>query len=345
MYLRIHLQLYVFLQRIDMIPSSKWFPNLMFFVPWSATSPIPAPPPLKDFRLDSLIQWAAGALLSAAPFAAFVLLGRLWREVTSRLWQVIYGRLPNTVHRRKPLPYSTQLQSPLQDTSSSYEPPLEEQIEEAEAVMAESTRQGEEELGTFEPDTAEPTSEVSAPEPSTRAGPSTTRGDEYVSEDEENDVPGPALITFDVEATDATDAAPGLWSAELRPSTGPDARSPSSQQLVYLDTMLTRLPACLAADIFTVIAGYIIVAPYEAQALRLIARAFRTRMGLPTFDIYEVGTLSGLTRGLLTNFVGIEFVHLVIAVEMWAMVTLVAQGLHLTEEEFKEFQELDNKPE
>jgi hypothetical protein len=79
----------------------------------------------------------------------------------------------------------------------------------------------------------------------------------------------------------------------------------------------------------------LLLAPYEATALRLIACTFRLRQGLPCWDIYNVSMLSGLTSTALINFLGTELLHLILAGEVWAIFTCVAQWFHVTEEEWK----------
>ncbi|TDZ40032.1 hypothetical protein C8035_v004937 [Colletotrichum spinosum] len=373
-YIRVHLQLYVLLQRLDIIPSSKWFPPLSFFIPGSPSSPIEAPPLPADLSAASLARYAGSWCINAVPFVSFVIWGHVWTEVTGYLWQEFYGRLPNTVHHRKPPPVLptpapvsefgedsapdpefeahnialeiipsepaavTADHRPQQTRRQSSRQRMQEEVVELLEAVAVSTTPDE-----APPDTAEAAAAEDAPAEAVRR-PSvfSIRGDEYGSDEEEDGGVSTTLISFDVEATEATDAPPGgLWSAELRPSSGPDGSAHLSAQ--YLDTMLTRLPACLASDIFTVISGYVLVAPYEALSLRLVARSYRRRMGLPVFDIHDVGIFSGITLKGLTNFLGLEFLHLVVAGELWALVTGLSQWFHLTEEEWKLFNELDEE--
>ncbi|KAH6689613.1 hypothetical protein F5X68DRAFT_204052 [Plectosphaerella plurivora] len=323
-YIRVHLQLYVFMQRVEIIPASKWFPSWTFFIPGLPSSPIPAPAPPEDFSAASLMRYAGAWAINAMPFASFVLWGHMWTRVTSFLWQEFYGRLPNTVHHRKNLPpvAPAAVMPDVADEEPS-QPPVEEPMPQH---SAEGDLAGQ--------DTTPNTPLVRRPSVFS------SRGDDFGSDDEDEAGISATLISFDVEATDATDAPPGLWSAELRPSAGAEGGGSGSggpvAPPIYIDTMLTRLPACLASDIFTVITSYVVVAPYEAMALRLVARSYRQSMGLPFGDIYEPNIFHSITwRGAL-NFVGIEFLHLSIAGELWAMVTLMSQVLHLTEEEFRE---------
>jgi hypothetical protein len=250
----------------------------------------------------------------------------MWTRVTSFLWQEFYGRLPNTVHHRKNLPPTPPAAVMPDIADDEPRPPADEPPQQHRDEVVEVPGQ----------DTTPNTPLVR------RQSVFSSRGDDFGSDDEDEGGISATLISFDVEATDATDAPPGLWSAELRPSAGADGGGGSGSgggpvaPPIYVDTMLTRLPACLASDIFTVITSYVVVAPYEAMALRLVARSYRQSMGLPFDDIYEPNIFHSITwRGAL-NFVGIEFLHLSIAGDLWAMVTLMSLVLHLTEDEFKE---------
>ncbi|KAL2880916.1 hypothetical protein SGCOL_003566 [Colletotrichum sp. CLE4] len=332
-YIRVHLQLYVFLQRLDIIPSARWFPSLSFFIPGSPSSPIAAPAPPKDFSPSSLVQYAGAWCVNSIPFISYVIWGQIWTEVTGHLWQEFYGRLPNTVHHRKPPPPPPPPLPPV-TIPETPEPVPDVDRQQPEPL---SELRGEDILEDIPPE-AEP-SDTPPVQAVRRPSAFSARGDDYGSDDEEDGGVSATLISFDVEATDSTDAPPGLWSAELRPSTGPDSGYGASIQ--YMDTMLTRLPACLASDIFTVISGYVLVSPYEAVALRLVARSYRERMGLPTFDIHDTNIFSGMTLRGVTNFLGLEFLHLVIAGELWALITGLAQWFHITEEEWKLWNEIE----
>ncbi|WYZ38590.1 hypothetical protein EsH8_III_000504 [Colletotrichum jinshuiense] len=335
-YVRVHLQLYVFLQRLEIVPSGKWFPSLSFFVPGSPSSPIAAPAPPKDFSTSSLAQYAGAWCVNAIPFVSYVIWGQIWTEVTGHLWQEFYGRLPNTVHHRKPPP------PPPPPSVPAPIPEAPEPVPDVDRQQPESLSEVREEdiLHEIHPEVGPGVSEATPVQAVRRPSAFSARGDDYGSDDEEDGGVSATLISFDVEATDSTDAPPGLWSAELRPSTGPESGY-GHTSVQYMDTMLTRLPACLASDIFTVISGYVLVSPYEAVALRLVARSYRLRMGLPVFDIYDTNIFSGMTLRSVTNFLGLEFLHLVIAGELWALITGLAQWFHLTEEEWKLFTEME----
>ncbi|ROT39309.1 hypothetical protein SODALDRAFT_350476 [Sodiomyces alkalinus F11] len=383
-YVRVHLQLYVAMQRLDIIPASEWLPHWSYFVIGSPSSPVPAPAPPKDLGMSSLLGYAGAWCLNATPFLAFVLWGRVWRRTTTTLWQALYAQLPNTVHNRRMLPPMAPPMFPPMPAAPTVTVTAETQPEPQEApsrqpvdlppqtrpeLLRDISEQGQQQaqqapdssasasasasaspsvgvgVGVDTPATpAAPTTPTSTPTPTPRRPSvfSSRGGEDYSTEDEEEGGISATLISFDVEATESSDAPPGLWSAELRPSAGPDGTGPAMMMMAmmptYIDTMLTRLPACLATDVFTVIASYVLLAPYEAVALRLVARMYRQRMGLPASDIYEPNVFDGLSWRLVTNFVGVEFLHLVVAGEVWAFVSMLAQALHATEDEWKEME-------
>lgn len=160
------------------------------------------------------------------------------------------------------------------------------------------------------------------------------REDDYGTDEDESERVNTTLISFDVEATEASpDAPPGLWSAELRPSQSSDPRAEA--QPIYLDTLLTQLPALLAANIYTDTTLRLMMAAYEATALRLMARCHRLQHGLPCDDIYAPNILSGLSWRALTNLLGAELLHITISGEIWAVFSGLAQYYHRSDEEWK----------
>lgn len=163
-----------------------------------------------------------------------------------------------------------------------------------------------------------------------------TRGDGYETEDDGNDEVGPTFISFEVEATESTDAPPGHWSAELQPSHPFDGRLVEERAPVYFDTILTQLPATFATNIFTNALIRICMAPYESFSLRMLARMLRYRRGMPMDDIYELDMLDGFNTTSVVNFLAAELLHLVISGELWAVFAGLTQFFHRSEEEWKE---------
>jgi hypothetical protein len=161
-------------------------------------------------------------------------------------------------------------------------------------------------------------------------------GDDFDSDDDENEVVSATLISFDVEATEATDVPSGLWSAELRPTVSPEVRPPGFLGVMFMSTTLTRLPAFTASKILSEAIMRILFAPYQAMALRLAARAFRLRHGLSVTDILGVHPLSGICLTWFVNFVGAELLSLSICGEIWAVARSLARYFHMSEEKWLE---------
>lgn len=249
---------------------------------------------------------------------------RMVRDWKPKIWNEILSRLPNTGFsgRRVPPPPPPSSWRPTNDSSRRRrsEP---HQIREA----------GDDVSPLRAVDGQLPDTPVEAVR---RQSTFSARGDDYASDEEEMEGVSATLISFDVEASESTEAPAGLWSAELRPSVASDANTVANSQPLYLDTMLTRLSPLMASHIFTDAVTRILMSPYEATALRLLARTFCLRQGLPCDDICNVNLLSGLNLTTLINFLGIEFLHLSISGEVWAAFTGLSQWFHKTEEEWKQ---------
>ncbi|KAG8407268.1 hypothetical protein J3458_020758 [Metarhizium acridum] len=334
-YLRVHLELYAAMQRLGILPNGLWLPHPSFFIPFTKTSPIPAPPSLDDYSIPSLLKWVGGALISATPFLVWVMAQRMVRDWKAPIWSHIFRKLPNTFFKSKRMPFS--LQFPLPPPTPHVALPSLHNPPRAVDTDAENRAQVESSGGDTPEQTGDstPGGRPAEPQMPRRTSLFSTRGDEYPSDDEDNEGVSATLISFDVEASESQDAPPGLWSAELRPSAGSDSRSNESQQPVYLDTLLTQMPAAMATLMLADAITRVLMAPYEATALRLVARSFRSRQGLPCWDIYNANMLSGFTSTALVNFLGTELLHITFASEAWAIITCVSQWFHMTEEEWK----------
>lgn len=309
---------------------------LSFFIPFTEASPIAAPPTLQDLRLESLFQWLADAVVSAMPLCAWMTVLRLTQDLRSGLFSQVLSWLPNPqVHGRSlPRPYKI-----VPTTELPTEVSLDDTQEQASGQpIGPTTIIGEEHDELATPDDAQDmNNEDISPQVEEQRRPSVTsaRGDDYHTDEEDNEGVSATLISFDVEATEATDAPPGLWSAELRPSLVADSRNPFAPQATYLDTELTRFPAHLAASIFAHALVRLISTPYEAVALRLIARSFRLRYGLSVDDIYTTSLFEGFSWSSVVNYFGIELVQLGVSGELWAIFAGISQWLHVSEEDWK----------
>ncbi|CAM1508293.1 Fc.00g051410.m01.CDS01 [Cosmosporella sp. VM-42] len=324
-YLRVHLELFVATQRLGLVPGNQLLPPLSYFIPCTDASPIPAPPPLADLTPLSMLQWVGGLCISATPFLVWVMAQRMTRDCKPQIWQQVYKRLPTTRFLGKkippPPPPPTGVQ-PVNDGSRS-------------RLESSNNRGSSDEVSPLRAVDGQLPSDAGPVEAVRRPSTFSARGDDYASDEDENEGVSATLISFDVEATtDSTDAPPGLWSAELRPSV-PDVRGSTSRVPLYHDTLLTQLPALIASQMFGDAVTRILMAPYEATALRLVARTIRLRQGLDCFDIFKVSLLSGLSWASVINLLGAEFMHLLITGEVFAAFTSITQYFHMTQDEWK----------
>ncbi|PQK15016.1 hypothetical protein BB8028_0005g05330 [Beauveria bassiana] len=323
---RTHLKYFASMQRLGLIPADQWLPRPSYFIPFTEDSPIPAPPPLEGFDPLSLLRWTGNAIVNAAPFLIWVIVLRVAKEVQPVVWPRIFNKLPSTAFRGRRIPPPAVPPTPVPE-----EAPLLLSDETTIDQLPNSVEDAPLVLGGLETNT---TVEPTEPQ-QVHAESYMNREDEYATDEDESERVNTTLISFDVEATEASpDAPPGLWSAELRPTQATDARSES--QPVYLDTLLTQLPALLAANMLTDTSLRLMMAAYEASALRLMARCYRLRYDLPCDDIYAPNVLSELSWRAVTNLVGGELVHLTLSTEIWAVFTGLSLYFHTSDKEWKE---------
>ncbi|KAF4980964.1 hypothetical protein FZEAL_3139 [Fusarium zealandicum] len=299
-----------------------WLPGFSFFIPFTQESPIFAPPPLTSLSVQSLLQWAGGVCICATPFLCWIMTQRMVRDWRPQVWAHIYKKLPSTGFPPGTVPtYGPPDRISHRTEQSSHDRTVTEDVSPIRAVDGQL------------PDDPGPVEAVRRP--STFSA----RGDDYASDEDENEGLGATLISFDVEATEASDSAPaGLWSAELRPSIA-DTRGAAGPLTTFCDTMLTQLPPLIASHVLADAVVRLLATPYEAMALRLVARTFRARLGLPCYDICSISILSDLTVTSITNFLGSQLLHLAICGEVWACFTMLSQVLHQSPEEWREAEE------
>ncbi|WXC62229.1 hypothetical protein SNK03_008089 [Fusarium graminearum] len=319
-YVRVHLELFVALQRLGLVSSTSWLPSFSFFIPFTQDSPILAPPPLAGLSFQSILQWAGGLFISSTPFLIWVITQRLIRDWWPQIMGRIYRRLPNTG-------------SPLGMTSTwtSADRPRERPEHRR-------NRSTVEDVSPIRPIDGQMLSDTGPVEAVRRPSTFSARGDDYASDEEDNEAVSATLISFDVEATaETSEAPPGLWSAELRPSV--DARGAVMPTTTYCDTMLTQIPPLIASHVFADAVLRLAIAPWEATALRLVAGTFRQRFGLPTNDICGINLLGESNLVFAINFLGSQVLHLAVCGEIWATFTAIATIFHTTPEEWREAEE------
>lgn len=256
-----------------------------------------------------------------------MLLFAMWRQHFARVmkWLAIkiYLKLPHIDAILDPRTHPDMFpgQSPQSMETSS---PVNNNVFGAEEPSAQQNS-----VETSEEDASFPTSGVSR-RPSAFSG----RGDDYGSDEEDNGAISGTLISFDVEATEATDAPPGIWSAELRPTMGNDSRSQQGNQAVYLKNALTQQPLIHAATMLGRAATTLFLFPLEAIALRMVAQSYSLRLGLPIDGIWEPFLLRTVTWRWVANYLAVDFLHFMVQSDIWAAVTYLGRSYHLTPEEW-----------
>lgn len=331
--MKVHLELFVAMQHLGILPANQILPRPSFFIPFSSTSPIPTPTPLLEFTGPAIAEWVGNSIACATPFILWVFARRLYRDWRPRIWTYILQNLPSTMFSAKvlPMPPPPPLPIPATPIVTPAEGPEVEVLDQSHLTSPDdgfeipSPLSGSDGLEFATPEAAD-----------TTTGVLTTRQEDVASDEEDNEGLSATLISFDVEATESAEAPAGLWSAELRPSGGPEIRPLAP---VHLDTGLTQMPVGLACDILTDAIVKLMVAPYEAAALRNMAAIFLLRQGLSVAAISRVRPFEGLTMTALVNFMAIEFLSLSLRGEVWAIFTHWAQYFHRTEEEWKEQEE------
>jgi hypothetical protein len=341
-WVRLHLNIYGFLQQMDVIPASQILPSWRFFIPFSSVSPIPAPPLPTDFTAPELLKWVGRLAINAAPLVTLALCQQVWLRLRAAIWLAMRDRLPQP-HNKRPSP-----------TRSYTVPPPPEEISNINATESTPAPQ---------PDTSRPQEEgVTLPEGPLRrqsiissngVATATTGGataDFYPSDDEENtgaEMVSRTLISFDVEASESVDPPPGVWSAELRANFADSQQQPpntyrgAGRTPLYRDNALTRLPAMMAAEFLSALPARLLNAPSEAIIHRWFVRSVMASRGMGTGEMY--GVFEMLPWRAVANFVGLELVHLLVQGEIWAGMYQIASWCRISEEEWKEMDEEDER--
>lgn len=327
-YIRFHLQIFVLMQRLGLIPGSRWFPTPSFFIPFSSSSPFLAPPPLGSPGAQSLPEWAGRVAMSVAPYAAYYLMGRIWDDCRYLIRRRVHKSLPH------PWPSSVTNLRPLAPTGLSRRQSSPESPTLGDADRDIRHTQGLE-AGIDSPAAnGEGIGESLPMGTIRRQGTFSSRGgDDYATDEEDADMINPTLISFDVDTSESNEPPAGIWSAELRPSNSSDPRAQPKEGPRYIVNTLTNLPSLLAGDILTSSLTHILLAPIDILVVRGMARAFARKFGLPIDDMFEVNLADGSPARMVLNLFQVEGLKFVISFGIWAAITHVAQRRHYTHEE------------
>ncbi|KAH6655072.1 hypothetical protein BKA67DRAFT_559411 [Truncatella angustata] len=336
-----HLHLFLTMQRLGLIPSSKWLPGPKFFIPFTEKSPLPAPPPIDKLSAASIGGWISHLAVNMAPYAAFFLCGRIWNYVHINLWPHVHAQLPkpskNEHYVLRPLPIEPRRTIEEDEWHTVPESPTLGDADH-EIRHGRSPERDVPTLQALEGQGANTDNGIPFGAIRRQSTFSSRGGDQdYGTDEEDADMVNPTLISFDVDTSESNEQPAGVWSAELRPSFAGEGRQPPPDQPVYMVNPLTNLPAVLATDILTNFVTYILCAPFDTLATRATARAFARRRGLPTANMYQMSLLDGLCWRNFGNIFGIEIIRLLISGELWALTSIVSQWLHVSEDEWKEF--------
>lgn len=321
------------MQRLDLIPGSRWFPSLDFFIPFSRSSPFIAPPPLGSAGAHSLPEWAGKVAMNLAPYAGYYLIGCTWDVFSYFIRRKVHKNLPHPwpssmTNLRALVPTSAPRRRSLPESPTLGDVDREIRHTQSPEVDADSSAANGEGISESLP--------VGAIR---RQGTFSSRGgDGYATDEEDPEMVNPTLISFDVDTSESTEPPAGIWSAELRPSNSSDPRTHQKESPRYVVNTLTSLPSLLAGDILTSSLTHLFLTPFDILAFRAMARRFSLKFGLPVSPMYEVSLADGLATRMVINLLQAEILKFVISFGAWAMITGVAQRFHFTEEEWKEHQ-------
>lgn len=334
-HVRFHLQIFVTMQRLDLIPGSRWFPSLNFFVPFSSSSPFIAPPALGSPGAQSLPEWVGKIAASLAPYAGYYLLGFTWDVLSYLIRRQVHRSLPHP----HPWPSSTTNLRALVPTNAPLRPSFSESptLGEADREIrhTQSPEADTDPLATISEDAGEslPSGTIR------RRGTFSSRGgDDYATDEEDPDMVNPTLISFDVDTSESNEPPPGIWSAELRPSNSGDPGTHQKEAPRYVVNTLTRLPSLLAGEILTSSLTHIFLTPFDIHAFRAMATAFALKFDLPIGHMFDVRLGDGLVTRMMMNLFYTEVLKFVISFGTWASITAVSQRYHFTDEEWEEYE-------
>lgn len=245
------------------MPTGRWFPSLLSFIPFSSASPLTLQP-LAALPAGSIASFGAANFGTCSPFLILLAHESVKRIIGHIIYPPIYRTLPRPVGES--MFSGLRMAAP----TGEYDTP-----DHATAPEDHPSARNHSD---------EPTLRALEGLPATDPAPTTT-----VEEESEDDgEPAQAtLISFDVEDSEPVESLQGPWSAELRSANEPP--SSSFRKPFYRVTGLTMLPPILAAQGLKEIAASIVALPFEACMVREIGRAFRASAGVGADDLWMVG--------------------------------------------------------
>lgn len=307
------------MQRLGLTSTSQWFPSWRFFLPGSESSPIFVPPLPSSITLQTSIQWLGRVAVGVAPCAGLFACAKILGFLEDRGAAYIYNRLPRPVNSfKRRTATASHYPAPITVYTDATEP--EAGGNDGPIAVGDATQENV--LLT-----------PLGPGRGASSNQSSRGADEFGSDDEETEVVSATLISFDVEATEATDTSPG-WCAELRPSV-PESGGPpgNAASRVYRENTLTTLPARLAARLLASLPVRVLAERIEGPALRALVRAMLARRGLPTDSIRGLWSFSWTATG---NLLGLEFMWFLLSFECWSALALMTRSYMIDAQECEE---------
>lgn len=299
-------QMFAILLQLNIWQSNRLLPSLRSLFPFSPYSPLQMPPLPVSLSPAALWSWATTLVSNVAPLALVLAHSMASSIVSSYIYAPVYKSLPRPVNQMAAIFQEVQEELENLEDRVSQPPP--------DAPHPDPSSPPD-----FEPATPRPSAAPSQHTATLQAleGRSTIQDDS--SDDEDHEISQQTLITFDVEATEMTEATIGTWSAELR-----SANEPAPRETTYQITALTMLPPLLAAESFSSVLSGLMLIPLEAIMVRTVASAYRRSAGLGTADMFAGWVIPWRA---VPNIIAVHAVEFAFSTAIWAAFTVVSQAM------------------
>lgn len=296
------MRMFALLQQLQLTSSSRLFPTIGSFIPFTVGSPLMFLMPTSAPSSIAFSLWTA--FKYTLPFLCILLHGKAKFFVSHILYRPIYKALPrptgSSMFEGLSLPPPTMEY----DTPDRPTPRASQPVEDGPTLRA---LEGLPSLARSE----------THPRPTERDSDSSA---------DDTELAHATLISFDVETdnvnggqSQSMEGTLGQWSAELRSS---NEQPPG--EIKYRVTGLTMLPTIMATESLREIAAGIVVMPFEALMVRCIGRMYRASAQSGAGDMYTwhsgFGGLGGLSNILSALALQLGFSSIV-----WAGFTVISQ--------------------
>jgi hypothetical protein len=303
-------QMFAIIQQLNLWPSDRLLPSLRSLIPFSAYSPLRLPPLPSSLGAKALWSWVTALFLNIAPLGLVLAQSMVSSLVSSFIYGPVYKSLPRPSNpNRESLFPGMSSDSMDPNTDVDYDTPDAENRDPSGVVDGGSTA----------PRTSAAPSQHAATLQALEGRPP---NHDDSSDEDDHEMSQQTLITFDVEATEMTEATMGTWSAELRSA----PNEPPPKEKLYQITALTMLPPLLAAEGLSTVLTEIglLILPLEAIMVRTVARGYRRSAGLGTEDLFPCFSY---TKQAWINIFAVHAVELAVTGAMWVAFTAASQAM------------------